>query len=166
MADVTCTDQADRPVQGSRIRHEATRYRDTAWAMSQDSVAIVEVALEAVARDPFRAIDEYWADDVDHRAIEGAVDDRGPIRGKEEFLAYLRDWAEMFDDLSIELVELIDAGEDTVIAVLRASGRAKLSGVETEVTYACLYTIRDGKIARGREYWTREQALEAAQLRR
>ena len=54
----------------------------------------------------------------------------------------------------VEPVELIDAGEDKVIAVLRISGRAKLSGVETDLTYAVLYTIRDGKIARGREYWT------------
>jgi ketosteroid isomerase-like protein len=37
--------------------------------------------------------------------------------------------------------------------------------VETDLTYAVLYTIRDGKIAGGREYWTREEALEAAGLR-
>jgi ketosteroid isomerase-like protein len=45
-----------------------------------------------------------------------------------------------------------------------ASGRAKLSGVETELTFAVFYTIRDGQIARGREYWTRDEALEAAGL--
>jgi ketosteroid isomerase-like protein len=61
-------------------------------------------------------------------------------------------------------MELIDAGEDQVIAVGRISGRAKLSGVETDLTSAALYTIRDGKIARGREYWTKDQALEAAGL--
>ena len=55
-----------------------------------------------------------------------------------------------------------DAGEDNVVAVIRISGRAKLSGVETDLTYAALYTLRDGKVARGREYWTREEALEAA----
>ena len=64
----------------------------------------------------------------------------------------------------VEPVELIDAGEDKVIAVVRISGRAKLSGVETDLTFAALYTIRDGKVARGREYWTKEQALEAAGL--
>jgi ketosteroid isomerase-like protein len=47
---------------------------------------------------------------------------------------------------------------------MRMSGRAKLSGVETDLTFAAVYTIRDGKIARGREYWTREDALEAAGL--
>jgi ketosteroid isomerase-like protein len=57
------------------------------------------------------------------------------------------------------------AGEDRVVAVLRISGRAKLSGVETDLTDAAVYTIRDGKIAVGREYATRDEALEAAGLR-
>ena len=32
------------------------------------------------------------------------------------------------------------------------------------LTFAVLYTIRDGKIARGCEYMTRDEALEAAGL--
>jgi ketosteroid isomerase-like protein len=60
---------------------------------------------------------------------------------------------------------LIEAAEDKIIAVVRISGRAKLSGVETDLTYAELHTLRDGKIARGRHYWTRDEALEAAGLR-
>jgi ketosteroid isomerase-like protein len=104
------------------------------------------------------------ADDIDHRAVEGALDDRGPIHGKGALRAYVEDWVSMFDFRS-EPVELIDAGEDRVIAVTRISGRAKLSGVETDLTYAALYTIRGGKIVRGREYWTRDEALEAAGLR-
>jgi ketosteroid isomerase-like protein len=38
------------------------------------------------------------------------------------------------------------------LAVQRATGRAKASGVETELRYAVVYTLRDRKIARGREY--------------
>jgi ketosteroid isomerase-like protein len=48
---------------------------------------------------------------------------------------------------------------------VRFSGRAKLSGIDSELTYAELSTIRDGKIAQGRQYWTRDEALEAAGLR-
>jgi ketosteroid isomerase-like protein len=78
--------------------------------------------------------------------------------------AHWQDWLDTFDDLKIEPLELIDAGED-VVAVLRFGGRAKLSGVETDLTFAVVYTLRDGKVARGREYWTRDEALEAAGLR-
>ena len=68
------------------------------------------------------------------------------------------------DGFSADPLELIDAGEDQVVAVLRVMGRAKLSGVETDLIFATLYTTREGKIARGREYATREDALEAAGL--
>jgi ketosteroid isomerase-like protein len=76
----------------------------------------------------------------------------------------MQDWLDMFDDFRAEPLELIEAGEDKVIAVVRISGRAKLSGVETDLTYAELWTLRDGKIARGRQYFTREEALKAARL--
>jgi ketosteroid isomerase-like protein len=79
--------------------------------------------------------------------------------------AYVQDWIDTFDQFSIEPVELIDADGDIVVAVLRYGGRAKLSGIETDETLGAVFTIRDGKIARGREYRTREQALEAAGLR-
>ena len=132
--------------------------------MSQENVATVEAALAAAARGGFDAFSEYLSDDIDYRAVEGALDDRGPMHGKDAVRAYLQDWLDLFDDFKAEPVELIDAGEDQVIAVVRISGRAKLSGVETDLTFAVVNTIRDGKIVRGREYWTKEQALEAAGL--
>jgi len=77
-----------------------------------------------------------------------------------EILSEHRPWSHFRQ----EPVEQIDARDDKIIAVFRVSGRAKLSGVETDLTYAALYTFRDGKIAQGREYWTRDEALEAAGL--
>jgi ketosteroid isomerase-like protein len=132
--------------------------------MSRENVAVVEAAWNAFGRDGLDALAAYCTEDIDHRAIEGAPDDRGPMHGKDAVRAYLQDWLDTFDDVRTEIVELIDAEEDKVIAVLRLSGRGKLSGIETELTYAVVYTIRDGKIARGREYATRDQALEAAGL--
>ena len=108
------------------------------------------------------ALAEHWADDIDYRAIEGSIDDRGPIHGKEAMRAYVQDWIDTFDGFRADALELIDAGGDQVVAVLRLMGQAKLSGVETDLTFATLYTIREGKIARGREYATRDEALDAA----
>jgi len=133
--------------------------------MSQENLEIVRDAAAAFNRGDPDAWIEYMADDIDYRAAEGALDDAGPMHGKDAVRAHLQDWLDMFDDFKSEPLELVDAGEDQVIAVLRISGRAKLSGVETDLTYAALYTIRDGKVTRGREYWTKEQALEAAGLR-
>jgi ketosteroid isomerase-like protein len=133
--------------------------------MSQENVEIVRDAVVAFNRGDLDAwLDEYCTDDIDYRAVEGALDDHGPIHGKGAMRAYLQDWIDMFDDFKTELVELVDAGADQVIAVLRNSGRARLSGVEADLTFAVVYALRDGKVARGREYWTKEQALEAAGL--
>jgi ketosteroid isomerase-like protein len=132
--------------------------------MSQENVEIVKLAYEAFVRGGLDRYLEHFADDVDYRAIEGAIDDVGPIHGKEAVRAWLQDWIDTFDEFWFEPIELIDAGEDTVVAVERYGGRAKLSGVETDQTEAVVLTIRDGKIAGGREYATRDQALEAAGL--
>ena len=65
----------------------------------------------------------------------------------------------------MELLELIDAGGDTVVALERFGGRAKRSGVDTDQVIGDVFTIRDGKIVRVREYPSLEAALEAAGLR-
>ena len=133
--------------------------------MSEENVRTLRDAYEAFKRGDLDAWFGYMADNIDYRAVEGAPDDHGPIRDKDALRAYLQDWQDTFDDFTSEPLELIDAGDDNVIAVVRISGRAKLSGVETDLTYAALYTLRDGKVVRGREYWTREEALAAAGLR-
>ena len=134
--------------------------------MSQENVEIVRSIFEAFNRGDLDAFfDEYWADDIDYRAIEGAPDDHGPIHGKAAIRAHWQDWLDTFDDLTAEPLELIDAADQQVVTVLRFGGRAKLSGVEADLTFAVVYTLRDGKVARGREYWTRDEALEAAGLR-
>jgi ketosteroid isomerase-like protein len=132
--------------------------------MSKENVAVVEAALNAFARGGLDAAAEYWTDDIEHRSIPGAVDDRGPMHGKDAVRSFYQDWLDTFDEFWTEPVELIDAGGDHVVSVLRMGGRAKQSGIETNLTYALLNTIRDGKVARGREYATREEALEAAGL--
>src|SRR6187551_3252012 len=132
--------------------------------MSQENVEIVRDAAAAFNRGDLDAWLEYWTDDIDYRAVEGALDDRGPMHGKDAVRAYFQDWLDTFDDLKAEPLELIDAADEQVVTVLRFGGRAKLSGVEADLTFAVVYTLRDGKVARGREYWTKEQALEAARL--
>jgi len=133
--------------------------------MSQENVAVVEAAYEAFAREGLDRFVEHWTEDLDHRSIEGAPDDRGPILGKEAMRAYVQDWMDTFDHFRIEPVELIDVDENTVAAVLRYGGRAKLSGIEIDDTFGVTFQVRHGKLARGREYATREQALKAAGLR-
>jgi hypothetical protein len=65
--------------------------------MSQENVEAVQAALNAMASGGLDALAEHWTDDIDHRAIEGSIDDRGPIHGKEAMRAYVQDWIDTFD---------------------------------------------------------------------
>jgi ketosteroid isomerase-like protein len=117
----------------------------------------------AAADDPLDFWYEHmWAPDIDHRAIEGAPDDVGPIIGRDAVRAYLADWYEMFPDLAAVPEEIVDAGPERVVVVWHVSGTAKASGVPTELRSAIVYTIRGGKIVRGREYMTKDEALTSA----
>lgn len=133
--------------------------------MSQENVEIVRAAYEALARGGIDRFVEHFTDDVDYRAVIGAPDDVGPIHGKAALRTWLQDWMDTFDGFTMELLELIDAGGNTVVALERFGGRAKRSGVETDQVIADVFRIRSGKIATGREYTTLEQALDDAGMR-
>jgi ketosteroid isomerase-like protein len=133
-------------------------------AASRENVDVVRLAYEALARDGLDEFMDHFTDDVDYRAVSGAPDDVGPIHGKSALRAWLQDWFDMFDEFTMELLEVIDTGPDTVVWVERFGGRARRSGVQTDQTIGGVFTIRDGKIASGREYPTREHALEAARV--
>jgi ketosteroid isomerase-like protein len=94
-------------------------------------------------------------------AIEDAPD-AGTYRGHDAVRAYMQDWLDHFDIHSGDLEEVIDAGEDRLICVQRATATGKASGVRTELRYACLYTFRGERIVEIKEYATREEALAAA----
>jgi ketosteroid isomerase-like protein len=132
--------------------------------MSAENVEIVRASLRAPAEGGLAATAKFWDPDINWRAIEGAPDDVGEMVGAAAVLRYLQDWVDTFDDVTIVPVELMDVGDDRVVAVQHVTGRAKLSGVQTELRYAVVYTLRDGKIVRAREYRDREQALEAVGL--
>lgn len=107
--------------------------------------------------------ENMWAPDIDHRAIEGAPDDQGPIIGRDAMRAYQAEWFEMFPDLRIAIADVADAGPGRAIAIAHMTGTAKASGVPSELRFAILWTIRDGKVVRGREFLTMDEALRAAE---
>ena len=133
--------------------------------MSRENVELVRASLEAFADRGLDAMAEFWATDIDWRAIEGAPDDVGVMHGPEAVRRYFQEWVDMFDGITNVPEELLDAGDDRVVAVQRAAGRARASGVDTEIRYAVVYTVREGRIAGGREYIDRDRALEAVGLR-
>ena len=132
--------------------------------MSQENVEVVRRMLQAFADGGLNAMAEFWDPDIDWRAAEGALDDVGEMHGPVAVRRYIQDWIDTFDDFSVVAEELRDVGDDRVLAIQRVNGRAKLSGTETDLRYAVVNTVRDGKVVRGREYLSLDQALEAVGL--
>ena len=133
--------------------------------MSEENVDVVRRMLQAFADGGLDAMPELWDPDIDWRAAEGAIDDVGEMHGPVAVRRYIQDWIDTFDDFGVVVEELRDAGDDQVLGIQRLKGRAKLSGTETDLRYAVVYTLRDGKVVRGREYLNVEDALDAVALR-
>src|SRR5687768_14301858 len=130
--------------------------------MSEENVEVVR-SLFAAFGQGLDAAAEYWDPEIDWRAIEGAPDDVGIMHGRDALRHYYEQWYETFDGIRAEPDELTDAG-DQVVAAVHVTGRMKESDAQIDMRLGIVYTLRDGKIIRGREYATGQEALEAAGL--
>ncbi len=132
--------------------------------MSRENVEVVRRSWEALEDGGIDATAEFWHPDIEWRAVEGALDDVGVFSGRDAMRRYYEEWLEMFDEFRAELEEVIFATGDRVGGVVHTAGRARGSERWVEGRYAVIYTVRDRRIVRGREYATAEQAREAAGL--
>lgn len=87
------------------------------------------------------------------------------MRGRDAALRYTQDWLDTFENFAVVPEELLDLGDDRVLAVLRLEGRARQSGLESEFRYASVYRLRAGKLVEVREYADRGEALDAVGLK-
>ena len=127
--------------------------------MSRENVEIVRRILDAYLAGDFQTalgrIDPEVEFDLSMRP-DGKV-----YRGHDGIVEGLRTWTGTWEDYSLEITELIDAGEH-VIAVDRQSGRGKGSGMLLEHSFSNVYTLRDGKVVRVAVFTNREDAFRAA----
>jgi ketosteroid isomerase-like protein len=105
------------------------------------------------------------ADDYEWILTEGSFEGRSLWRGREDWVEFMRLWTEQFDDYSFEIVRLIDAGDDRVVALLHQSGIGKESGVPVEWDNGMVMELKDGRVIRATNYLSHADALEAAGLR-
>jgi ketosteroid isomerase-like protein len=136
--------------------------------MSQENVAILSRMFESSGQLKTENLqvflDEFIDPEIDWRAVEGAIDDVGGMRGTEAVRSYFADWLDTFDDLTVTPDEVIEVDLDRVLVCQRLGGVARQSGIETQLSVAVVYTIRDGRLVTVREYATKEEALEAVGL--
>jgi ketosteroid isomerase-like protein len=132
--------------------------------MSRENVEIVRRQFEALGRGDVDAATEYWSPEIDWRAAEGAADDIGVMKGTQALRRYYEDWAEVFDELRAAVDEVIAEAPEYCAVAVRNSGRARGSSALVQGRYFVVCRVRDGRIASGREYETRGEAIEAMRL--
>jgi ketosteroid isomerase-like protein len=120
--------------------------------MSEENVEVVRVAFERFRSPEFF---DLFAPDIEW-TVRRDLPDAGVYHGHDGMREVIARFDEVLDDIWIEPVELIAVDKEQVVVPLRWGGRGKGSGVDFEERRETwLFTVRDGRIARIREFATR-----------
>src|SRR5262249_45197629 len=132
--------------------------------MSQENVEVVRQHIEAIRSQDFPHALSFFDPHVvvDMGRIGGLQEDAA--YGPEEVADYMRRYAGTFEDYRYEAGRLTDLGSGAVRATVTETGRGKGSGAPVTRSFAALYTVLDGKIARCTLFGTEQEALEATGL--
>jgi ketosteroid isomerase-like protein len=114
-----------------------------------------------------------WREGRPEEAVRALPDDfewvvpnhpEGEVRhGSEGMLEFVREWTEPWDELQVDW-RLEQGAPDRVLAIIDMRGRGSGSGVPTEMSFAQLWTFRDGRAIRMELYWDHDEARRAAGL--
>ena len=85
-------------------------------------------------------------------------------RGRDALRAYAKRFSGEFEAFSWEAEDILDAGDDRVLVLLRVRGRGKGSGADFDTGAGWLLTLREARVVRVDAYLDRQEALEAAGL--
>jgi len=86
-------------------------------------------------------------------------------RGIDGFMQFFGEWIAAYDDWKQDVEEIVDAGDNRVVAITCQRGRlhdSPDSWVDLEAGF--VYTIDDGLLVRGDVYGSRDEALKAVGL--
>jgi ketosteroid isomerase-like protein len=88
----------------------------------------------------------------------------GAVRhGPHAVTGFFQDWLDQWEDPDSEWA-LEQAGPETVLALVTTRGRGRASGVPVEITFAQVWTFRDGEPARMVLYADPDKGRRAAGL--
>jgi ketosteroid isomerase-like protein len=131
--------------------------------MSQEWVDLVRLGFEAIDRGDMAVFDGMTTEDL-VLVQPPEVPDSKTYEGRGAIVDALEDWPNQWEDFRMDLIEIIDAGDEVAVSVTRHRGRGRESGIEMDFEVFYVQRGRDGKLARMEMFFSREQALEAAGL--
>ena len=130
--------------------------------MSQENVDVVAAVLREfkATRRPTRFAPDFVWDLSRFREWP----EEAEYRGRDGFTEFFANWTEPYDEWDIDVEDLVDAGEDRVLAVVRQRGRLRGADSWVELRFGMVYTLAERLIRRVELFETPAQALEAVGL--
>jgi ketosteroid isomerase-like protein len=134
--------------------------------MSRENVDLVRRLWDTWNRRDHEAVFAHYDEDIEWRGGELLqVPDAEPVyRGHEGVRTFWRTWLAAWEEVSYEAVEFRDAGDHVVALVENQHMRGRTSGVDLTLTYAQVWTLRDGKVVRMRSFADQDEALRSVGL--
>jgi ketosteroid isomerase-like protein len=132
--------------------------------MSEENVEVVRNAFAAFERGDIEGVLRLCDEDIvinQPPDLPGISPEQRGHRGVLEAFAI---WPEQWEDYRIQLLRVEAAPDGKVFVTQRSSGRGKQSGVEVDMDFSLVFTVREGKISELRLFVQEDQALEAAGL--
>jgi ketosteroid isomerase-like protein len=126
-----------------------------------DNARVARKGAEALSDRDLEAMLEVAHPEIEFVTHPGFVGQEPVYRGH----AGVRRWLmtlEPWESFQVEVEELIDTSEDTVMTASRVTARGSGSGVDVELRTYDVVTVVGGRIRKRAHYETREAALAAA----
>jgi len=131
--------------------------------MSGENIEIVRRMFTAFVEGDYERLVDLFDPQIEYDVSRTSPESR-VARGHEEIAEVIEQWLATWEDHRLEIVELIDAEDERVVALMREYGKVKGSDAWVEHQVGVLFTLRDGRITRYVEYRDKAGALEAAGL--
>jgi ketosteroid isomerase-like protein len=131
--------------------------------MSQENVEIVRSGFDAFARGDTEGVLRLCDENIVVTQPPELPGVSPQQRGHSGVLEAFEIWPEQWDDYRIEILRMAEHGHHVVVRG-RTSGRGKQSGVDVEMDFSFVFTVRDEKIVALGIFMREDQALEAAGL--
>jgi len=129
--------------------------------MSQPPADVIRDLYAAFERGDIRAILAMIDEDIDWHVPQN-LPHGGDFSGREAVGRFFEGIGEHWDDLEVDLEEVVGAGE-RVIVLCRIHGRLRVNAVETGYTSAHSWIVREGTPVQFTEFVNAPLDLPAAQ---
>src|SRR5438874_2703735 len=128
--------------------------------MSQERIERLRTSYEAFGRTGVTDVD-FLAPEFELHQASSIIDTAGVFHGKDAVRDVMQELEESFEDLDMEIENLIAAPDGEVVALVRIRGRGRGSRVEIDNHIAHVWSFRDDKAVRLVVYEEQTEALEA-----